>query len=95
MHDPFRAVRAAKLDTAVNPRPSASIRFSLGCIEKKKKEIFSSQAPYRGKVRKVAEVIPDFFLEFLVDVLGFCIDLEGFHALVRQHAFHHGLFGRL
>jgi len=33
-----------------------------------------------------------FFLDFPGDALGFRIDLEGFAALVRQHALHRKLF---
>jgi len=42
------------------------------------------------KLRKVITHI--FFSDFSGDVLGFCIDFEGFAVLVRQHKLHHRLF---
>jgi len=59
----------------------------IGCIEKKNERSLSAE-----KLRKIAEITDEIFSDFLGDVLGFCMDLEGFAALVGQRTLHHRLF---
>lgn len=67
--------------------PMQTISMVYKSVSKKNKRFLPAR--FRSeKLRKVAEITHDFLIRYF----GFCIKIEGFAVLVKQHALHHSLF---